>query len=97
MTMAELLTDTEVEEALTGLPQWQRDGDSIVRTVKMPTFPAAIDLVDRVAEVAESRDHHPDIDIRWRTLTFTCSTHFKGGITELDVALAQEIDRLAAT
>ncbi|TQF73854.1 4a-hydroxytetrahydrobiopterin dehydratase [Rhodococcus spelaei] len=94
--MAELLTDAEVDTALTGLPQWQRAGSEIVRTIELPTFPAAIALVDRVAEAAETRNHHPDIDIRWRTVTFTCSTHFKGGLTELDVALAQEIDRLAA-
>ncbi|MFD4183157.1 4a-hydroxytetrahydrobiopterin dehydratase [Rhodococcus sp. NPDC058514] len=77
-------------------PHWQRTGDSITRTVKCSTFPAAIALVDRVAAAAESRDHHPDIDIRWRTLTFTCSTHSMGGITGLDVGLALEIDRLAA-
>jgi 4a-hydroxytetrahydrobiopterin dehydratase len=47
--------------------------------------------VDRVAAIAEDRDHHPDIDIRWRTLTFRCSTHSKGGITDLDVALARSI------
>ena len=51
----------------------------------------AIGVVGRVAEIAESRDHHPDIDIRWRTLTFRCSTHSEGGITELDVALAAAI------
>jgi len=42
-------------------------------------------------EYAESQDHHPDIDIRWRTLTFRCATHSKGGITDLDVALAAAI------
>ncbi|MFC9786297.1 4a-hydroxytetrahydrobiopterin dehydratase [Rhodococcus sp. NPDC127528] len=93
--MVELLTDAEVDTALAGLPDWQRVGSEIVRAVELPTFPAAIALVDRVAEAAEARNHHPDIDIRWRTVTFTCSTHFKGGLTELDVALAQEIDRLA--
>ncbi|GAA4477203.1 4a-hydroxytetrahydrobiopterin dehydratase [Rhodococcus olei] len=95
--MAELLNDAEVTAALAGLPEWRREGDAIVRTVKLPTFPDAIALVDRVAQAAEARNHHPDIDIRWRTLTFVCSTHAMGGITELDVHLAQEIDRLAAT
>ncbi len=41
-------------------------------------------------------DHHPDIDIRWTTITFTCSTHSAGGVTELDVELARMIDDLAA-
>ncbi|MFD1811497.1 4a-hydroxytetrahydrobiopterin dehydratase [Rhodococcus gannanensis] len=95
--MAELLSDAEVTDALTGLPEWRREGAMIVRTVELPTFPDAITVVDRVAEVAEARNHHPDIDIRWRTLTFRCSTHSEGGITDLDVSLAREIDRLAAS
>jgi 4a-hydroxytetrahydrobiopterin dehydratase len=97
MTMTELLSDAEVTDALTGLPEWRREGAMIVRTVELPTFPDAITVVDRVAEVAEARNHHPDIDIRWRTLTFRCSTHSEGGITDLDVSLAREIDRLAAS
>jgi 4a-hydroxytetrahydrobiopterin dehydratase len=89
--MAELLDDQAVSEALRALPEWERDGDAIVRTAALPSFPAAITVVDRVAEVAEEFDHHPDIDIRWRTLTFRCSTHSAGGITELDVQLARAI------
>ncbi|MFD4291894.1 4a-hydroxytetrahydrobiopterin dehydratase [Rhodococcus sp. NPDC058505] len=95
--MAELLTDAEVTAALTDLPRWQRDGAAIVRTVELPTFPDAITLVDRVAEAAEARNHHPDIDIRWRTVTFTCATHSAGGLTMLDVELAGEIDRLSGS
>ena len=49
-------------------------------------------MVDRVAEAAEAADHHPDIDIRWRTLTFTCATHSAGGVTGKDVELAGTID-----
>ena len=58
---------------------------------ELPTFPVAIGVVARVAEIAEGRDHHPDIDIRWRTLTFRCSTHSAGGITQRDVDLAAAI------
>jgi 4a-hydroxytetrahydrobiopterin dehydratase len=50
--------------------------------------------VREVAEIAEARNHHPDIDIRWRTVTFRCSTHSKGGITDLDIDLAKQIDRV---
>jgi 4a-hydroxytetrahydrobiopterin dehydratase len=89
--MAELLDAAAVTDALAGLPGWTRDGDSLVRTAKLPSFPTAIGVVDRVAEFAEAHDHHPDIDIRWRTLTFRCSTHSEGGITELDVTLAAAI------
>ena len=92
--MAELWDDEQVSGALTGLTDWQREGDAIVRTAKLPTFTAAIEAVRVVAEVAESRDHHPDMDVRWRTVTFRCSTHSVGGITGKDVELAGEIDRV---
>jgi 4a-hydroxytetrahydrobiopterin dehydratase len=98
--MPRLLDDDEIDAALGGLPGWEREGDALVRAAALPSFPAAITVVDRVAAIAEERDHHPDIDIRWRTLTFRCSTHSAGGITELDVALAlsisAEIDRANA-
>jgi 4a-hydroxytetrahydrobiopterin dehydratase len=92
--MSKVLTDEQVTEALAALGGWTRDGDAIVRTVELDSFPAAIDAVRRVADVAEARDHHPDIDIRWRTLTFRCSTHSEGGITDKDVELAREINSL---
>src|SRR4249919_3686151 len=91
--MAELLDAAAVTDALAGLPGWTRDGDSLVRTAKLPSFPTAIGVVDRVAEFAEAHDHHPDIDIRWRTLTFRCSTHSEGGITQRDVDLAAAISQ----
>ncbi len=95
--MTTLLDDERVTAALNGLTGWQRDGDTIVRTAKLPSFPAAIEAVRAVAEIAEAHNHHPDIDIRWRTVTFRCSTHSKGGITNLDIDLAAQIDRVLAT
>ncbi len=83
-----------MSSALASLPDWKREGDAIVRTAKLPTFTAAIEAVRAVAEIAESRDHHPDMDIRWRTVTFRCSTHSAGGITGKDIELAGEIDRV---
>ncbi|CAM3184788.1 4a-hydroxytetrahydrobiopterin dehydratase [Prescottella defluvii] len=95
--MAELLSDTEIDSALTNLPTWRRDGDTLVRTVESASFPAAIALVDRVAEAAESMNHHPDIDIRWRRVTYSLATHSAGGLTSLDLELARRIDDLAAS
>jgi 4a-hydroxytetrahydrobiopterin dehydratase len=92
--MPELLSEDAVTAALTDLPGWERDGNAIVRTAKLPSFPIAITVVDRVAAIAEERDHHPDIDIRWTTVTFRCSTHSAGGITGADVELAAVIDEL---
>ncbi|MEV4318695.1 4a-hydroxytetrahydrobiopterin dehydratase [Actinocrispum sp. NPDC049592] len=90
--MAELLTDDQVQEALTRLTEWSQDEKTLVRTVKLPSFMQAIQVVNRVAEIAENDDHHPAIDIRWRTLVFHLSTHSAGGLTAKDVALATEID-----
>ncbi len=94
--MTTLWDDEQVTGALEGLTDWRRDGDSIVRTAKLPSFPAAIEAIRAVAEIAEARNHHPDIDIRWRTVTFRCSTHSAGGITGRDIDLADEIDRVLA-
>ncbi|MFE3173783.1 4a-hydroxytetrahydrobiopterin dehydratase [Amycolatopsis sp. NPDC059090] len=94
--MTQLLNDSAVEQALGTVPKWQREDDNIVRTAELPSFPAAIEVVDRVAVLAEEADHHPDIDIRWRTLTFRLSTHYLGGLTERDFALAKQIDEVLA-
>ncbi|EHR62974.1 4a-hydroxytetrahydrobiopterin dehydratase [Saccharomonospora cyanea] len=90
--MTELLSEQGIAEALRGLPEWRRVGDAIERSAELAGFPEAIEVVNRVAERAESANHHPDIDIRWRTVTFRLSTHSHGGITEKDIALAGEID-----
>ncbi|MGW4093905.1 4a-hydroxytetrahydrobiopterin dehydratase [Nocardia sp. NPDC004750] len=94
MAQQALLSEPEIADALTELPEWSRSGDNLTRTVEAATFLAGIELVRRVAEVAEEANHHPDIDIRWRKVTFSLSTHSAGGLTALDVALAHEIDRL---
>ena len=90
-----LLTEEELHTALADLSDWTRTGDSIARTVQAASFPAGIDLVGRVAAAAEEANHHPDIDIRWRKVTFTLSTHSEGGLTARDVAFAKRIDQLA--
>ncbi|MFI0487597.1 4a-hydroxytetrahydrobiopterin dehydratase [Actinomadura sp. 9N215] len=94
--MADTLDDTAVADRLRALPAWTRDGDAIRRQVTAPSFPAGIDVVTDVARAAEDADHHPDIDIRWRTLTFTLSTHSAGGLTGKDFDLAATIDEIAA-
>jgi 4a-hydroxytetrahydrobiopterin dehydratase len=90
-----LLDDDSVQDALVALPDWRRAGDALTRSVQAASFLAGIALVEAVARAAEEADHHPDIDIRWRRVTFTLSTHSAGGITEKDVALAHTIDGLA--
>jgi len=90
--MTEILTPDELSAVLPGLDGWTGDTSGITRTASLPSFPAAIAVVDRVAVAAEELNHHPDIDIRWRTVTFVLSTHSAGGVTALDVTLARQID-----
>jgi 4a-hydroxytetrahydrobiopterin dehydratase len=90
------LDDGAVAAALAApdAPRWDLVDGRIVRTVELSTFPEAIDFVVAVGALAEAADHHPDIDIRWRTVTLALVTHDAGGLTELDFALARSIDAL---
>ncbi|MBL7494994.1 4a-hydroxytetrahydrobiopterin dehydratase [Frankia sp. CNm7] len=90
------LTADQIAEGLRGLPEWALVDGAIRRTVTAPSFLAGIELVRQVAEVAEGMDHHPDIDIRWRRVTFTLSTHDAGGLTFLDLEQARLVDGLVA-
>jgi len=94
VNMPVLLTDTELAAAVPLLHGWERDGSSLRRTVELPSFPAALDAVVAVGAAAEEMQHHPDIDIRWRTLTFVLSTHSAGGVTRLDLDLAERINAI---
>ncbi|WP_026875042.1 4a-hydroxytetrahydrobiopterin dehydratase [Jiangella gansuensis] len=89
-----LLDDDGVRLALAGLPHWSGDTSSISRTVHAPDFMTGIRIVDDVAAAAEAADHHPDIDIRWRDVTFTLATHSEGGVTGKDIELAGTIDEI---
>jgi 4a-hydroxytetrahydrobiopterin dehydratase len=96
MPYAPLLTEPEIAEGLRALPDWRREGEALVRTIQCETFRAAIELVDRVADAAEDANHHPDIEINWRRVTFTLTTKASHGLTAKDMALARDIDRLAS-
>lgn len=89
-----VLTDEQVDAALPELDGWERSDGALRRSIQFPAFLEGIDAVRRVAEHAEREDHHPDIDIRWRTVTFALVTHSEGGITEKDVAMARDINRI---
>ena len=93
--MAEVLDADSLRAALASLDGWTGDAGGISRTVEMPSFPAAIAVVDRVAAVAEEMNHHPDIDIRWRTTRWLLTTHDAGGLTQLDIEQAHRIIEIA--
>jgi len=74
---------------------WQVYDGKLTRTFELASFPDAIEFVRKVADIAEAQDHHPDIDIRWRTVTLAVNTHDQGGaITDKDHRLAAAVDAL---
>lgn len=94
MPWAPLLSNEEIDEVLRSHPAWRREGETLVRTVRCPIFRDAIALVVQVADAAEAADHHPDIDIRWRRVTFRLATKAADGLTHRDAEMADTIDGL---
>ena len=91
-----LMSDDDVDAAAQTLDGWQREDGALRRSITFDSFLDGIEGVRRIAELAELADHHPDIDIRWRTVNLALSTHSEGGITDQDVELARQIDALFA-
>jgi 4a-hydroxytetrahydrobiopterin dehydratase len=90
-----VLTDAEIEQRLAD-GRWRREGEgAIAREWKLADFQAAIAFINRVAELAEAANHHPDILLHgWNKVRLTLSTHSEGGLTASDFELASQIDRL---
>ena len=92
-----MLDDDAIDAALARLPEWSREGDTLVRTYGRRDWLDAIALLNTVAPEAERRNHHPDVSITdYRNITFRLTTHSKGGITQRDVDLATWIEEQAA-
>jgi 4a-hydroxytetrahydrobiopterin dehydratase len=92
-----LLTEPDVTARLADLPDWtsaESDEPAITATYRLADFAAALAFVNAVGAEAEQRNHHPDIDIRWNTVTLVLSTHSEGGLTEADFDLAAVISGL---
>lgn len=90
------LDDISIANRLRALPGWSRSGDSITRTFAFSGFPAAVEFITRLVEPAEETEHHPDVDLRYRKVIVTLSTHDQGGLTELDFRLAALVDGAVA-
>jgi len=90
------LPPSSVDNALRHLDGWTREGDFITKTFKFKTFLAGIRFVDKVARIAEAQEHHPDVHIRWTSVTLLIQTHDEGGITQWDLDLAEEIEKSLA-
>ncbi|MCI0543365.1 MAG: 4a-hydroxytetrahydrobiopterin dehydratase [Actinobacteria bacterium] len=89
-----LSSETEITTFLEGHPGWSHVSGELTRTFAFTDFAGSMRFVDKVAEVAEDANHHPDILIRWNRVTLTLSTHTEGGVTPKDLALVTVIDRI---
>lgn len=89
--MSRLLDSEEITRQLQDLPDWTQDGDRIVADFSFADFGLAMVFVNRVAEIAEESNHHPDIDIRWNKVHLVLTSHDAGGLTQRDVELAHRI------
>ena len=91
-----VLSDEQVRQELQKLEGWSQQGKAIVRQYEFADFKAAMAFVNRVADAAESANHHPDILLHgWNKVRLTLSTHSQGGLTDADFRLASQIDRVA--
>jgi 4a-hydroxytetrahydrobiopterin dehydratase len=88
-----LLSEEEIKGRLLQHPGWQVSNGVIKKQFTFPSFSEGIRFVNRVAELADAADHHPDIDIRYIRVAMSLSTHSAGGLTEKDFTLARQIDQ----
>jgi len=90
--MAEKLNEESIEGWLEGRDGWKVEDGKVRKDFQFDHFRDSIVFVNRVATLADSADHHPDIDVRFDTVTIALSTHDAGGITEKDLNLAEQVD-----
>ena len=94
--MAKLSQD-EINDRIKTLAGWQLKDNAISKLYRFKEFMDGIRFIGRVAEMAEAADHHPDIHVNYTRVTFICSTHSDGGVTDKDVRLAREIEQAFAS
>lgn len=90
-----ILTTGELTDALATLSGWTDEGNSISKRWEFADFAAALDYVNRVGALAEAADHHPDFTFGWGYANVALTTHDRGGVTDVDVDLARQIEALS--
>lgn len=90
------LSAEDIAFKLIPLPHWRAENEALVRECRFTSYLAGADFILAVAKAAEAMNHHPDLHLGWRKVGITLSTHDAGGITELDFALAEQIEALLA-
>jgi len=91
----EKLNQQEIADRMRDLHEWQLKGDEIVRTFQFKDFVESMKFVNKVADIAEAAQHHPDIKINWNKVTLSLTTHDTGGLTWNDFDVATKIDKLS--
>jgi len=91
-----LLTDAEIDQQLTALSGWARVDRAIRKQFTFEDFPEAVLFVSALVPAAEAADHHPDIEINYKRVTLTYTTHSEGGLTAKDLEGARAADDVAA-
>ena len=87
------LEDNKIQEYLKEVEGWEFENEKLIKkTFKFKTFRESINFVNRVAGLAEQENHHPDIIIRFRKVTFELTTHAIKGLSENDFIMASKID-----
>lgn len=86
------LTHEEIEKSLGSLQDWSTDGDAIRRRYLFENFAESLAFVNKVGEIAEAMDHHPDITFGWGYAEISTTTHDRGGVTDVDFSLARKIN-----
>lgn len=89
-----MLTLAEISEAMEDLQDWSLESNSISKIFSFENFKESLEFVNKVGEVAERLDHHPDILINFNQVRLVSTTHFENGLSRKDFELAREIDKL---
>jgi 4a-hydroxytetrahydrobiopterin dehydratase len=88
------LQETTIRQALAGLPGWELTAEGIRKKFEFQGFPEAVAFVNRLVKPAEAAQHHPNIELVYRWVTLTLTTHDEGGVTQKDLDLARTIEGL---
>lgn len=95
--MPKKLDQEQIDAALRGRHRdWTGDPKSLRRSIEFADFPTAVEFINQIAPRCEELDHHPDLALRWRWVDVALSTHSVGGVTDLDLTLAEIVDEVAA-
>jgi len=89
-----LLDTATVRDRLEALPGWHFEEDAIHKEFAFDDFVSAVDFVKRLTEVAEEKEHHPDLEVSWGRVVVHLSTHSAGGVTEKDLEMARAVEKL---